>query len=186
MLELRILRSISVGKIRDLLGGFADVVVQHQCTAVGRKRNRADIRRDQLQPMLLQSQVADNIGTERARTVRQRRTTEPGVEFFCDSGAAGLLAAFNDEWLESSFGEIEGSNQAIVSAANNNDVSLVGHDLRRPFPVFEDFQSRQPSVRAHDAAARMGSRSAQVEVLDGGAILGPTRNRTQEEKLFER
>src|SRR5437016_3009511 len=99
---------------------------------------------------------------------------------------AGVLSAFDDERLEASLGEIEGSNQAIVSASNDNNVSLLGHELRRPFEIFKDFQGGQPSVRAHNSAARMGCRSAHVEILDRRAISRPARNRTQEEKLLQR
>src|SRR5712691_570949 len=61
-----------------------------------------------------------------------------------------------------------------------------GMGLGRSLEVLQDFQRSQPARSAHDAAARMGRRSAHVKVLDGGAELRPARHRPQKEKLLQR
>src|SRR3990170_3942237 len=53
-------------------------------------------------------------------------------------------------------------------------------------PVLQDLPRRVVSRRAHDAASGMGSRSAEVQVLDRRAILGPARDRPEEEELVRR
>src|SRR5205807_770550 len=57
---------------------------------------------------------------------------------------------------------------------------------RDPIPVGEDLPSRVVARCAGDSAARMGSRSAQVQALDRRAISGPSGNRSQDERLVER
>src|SRR5690242_10769497 len=57
---------------------------------------------------------------------------------------------------------------------------------RAGLPVFQDDLARQAAIRAHDAAARMRRRSAHVEIVDWRAVIRPSRDGTQEEKLFER
>src|SRR6185437_8189507 len=52
--------------------------------------------------------------------------------------------------------------------------------------IFQNFQGRQPSRCAHDAAARMGGGSAHIKVLDRCTKLGIAGNRSQEEKLLQR
>src|ERR671939_1292253 len=54
-----------------------------------------------------------------------------------------------------------------------------------PLSIFQEFQSRIASGRAHDPAARMRRRAAHVKIPDGRAILRPARRRPQEEELFE-
>ena len=57
-----------------------------------------------------------------------------------------LHAAFEHERLESGFGQIEGGDQAVVPAADNDDIALPRHAQAAPFDVFEDFQRSQPAV----------------------------------------
>ena len=51
------------------------------------------------------------------------------MKFLGDRRAAGLRAAFEHQRLESGFGQIEGGDQAVVAAADDDDVALVA----RPF-----------------------------------------------------
>src|SRR5215469_2131573 len=67
-----------------------------------------------------------------------------------------------------------------AEAAERRRIS--GHSLA----VLENFQRRQTAVRAHDAAAWVGGRSAHVEILNRRPILRPSRNRPQEEELLQR
>jgi hypothetical protein len=43
-----------------------------------------------------------------------------------------------------------------VSATDDDDVACLGHELGRSLHVFQNFESCQTPVRAHDASARMG------------------------------
>ena len=52
--------------------------------------------------------------------------------------------------------------------------------------MLQDFQGRQPSGRAHDAAAGMRGRAAHPQVLDGRLVLCPAGHRAQEEQLLQR
>ena len=103
------------------------------------------------------------------------------MKFFVDSRAANLRAAFEDEGLEARLREIESSDESVVSATDDDDVACLRHGLGRPLHVFQNFESCQTPVCAHDAAARMSCRSAHVKVLNWRAILRPAGNRTQKE-----
>src|SRR5215831_4720152 len=53
-------------------------------------------------------------------------------------------------------------------------------------PVFQDFERGQAAGCSHDPAARMGCRSAHVQVLNRSAERGISRHGAQEEQLFKR
>src|SRR5438874_6921649 len=108
------------------------------------------------------------------------------MKFFRDRCTAGLRAAFEHQRLKSRFGQVKGGYQPVVPATNDDDITSLRHLGRRPPKIFENFERREPSGSAHDSAARMGRRSAHVEVLNRRAELGPAGHRTQEEKLLER
>src|SRR5436190_841491 len=103
------------------------------------------------------------------------------MKFFRDGRATHLRAALEDQRLESSFSEIEGGDEAVVSAADDDYIASLGHLCG--LSVFENFERGQASGRAHDAAAGMGSRAAQVEILDGRTKCSPSRDRPQEKQL---
>src|SRR5262249_56120983 len=86
-----------------------------------------------LQGVGVELDVGEDVGTNGPRCVRERRAAEAGMKFFGDGGAAGLGAALEDEWLESGFGEVEGGDQAVVTATDDDDVALVGHGYAAPF-----------------------------------------------------
>jgi hypothetical protein len=50
-----------------------------------------------------------------------------------DCCPADLPVAFEDEWLESCPGKIEGRDQAVVTSPDNYDVSAVGHSDSKLF-----------------------------------------------------
>ena len=128
------------------LRGFVFVLIERKRAAVGRERGDASLRRDEPQAMLFQLHVANDVGTNGASGVRERGAAEAGMKFVGDSSAADLGAAFEDERLESGFGEVEGGDQAVVAAADDDDVACVGFVLghvRRPLPGLSAFLTRR-------------------------------------------
>src|SRR6266478_10176438 len=107
------------------------------------------------------------------------------MEFLGDRSATGLLPAFQNERLESRSRQIEGSDQTVVTATDDDDVAFLGHGLGSPLEVFENLERREAPRSAHDAPSRVRSRSAHVEVLDGCAELGPSGDRPQKEELLQ-
>jgi hypothetical protein len=47
------------------------------------------------------------------------------MEFVSDCGSADLRASFEYEWFESGSGQIKGSDQAVVTTADDDDIPLV-------------------------------------------------------------
>ncbi len=60
------------------------------------------------------------------------------MKFFRDGSAAGLSAALQHQRLVSGLSQIEGGDQPVVAAANDDDVALPRHfafrDMLRPPP----------------------------------------------------
>ena len=110
---------------------------------------------------MLQLHVAYDVGAEWAGVMRERGATEAGMKFFGDGRAAHLGAAFEHQRFQSGFGEIEGGDQTVVSATDDDDVARFGH-VSACGPVFQNFERCQASGRAHDAAAGMRGRSAHI------------------------
>ncbi len=67
------------------------------------------------------------VGERRAAGMRDGGTFEAGMKFFGDGGAADDGAAFEDERLVAFFREIEGGDERVVAATENDDVALRGH-----------------------------------------------------------
>src|SRR5271169_609371 len=107
------------------------------------------------------------------------------MKLFRDGTASDLRSALEYEGLESSFGEIEGCNQPVVSPTDDDDAPSLRHGLAAPFGMFQDFQRRQTSVRSHDAATWMRRRSAHPQVLDRRLVLCVSRYWAQEEQLLQ-
>ena len=68
------------------------------------------------------------------------------MKFFGDGRAAGLRAALEHQRLESGFGQVEGGDQPVVAAADDDDIAVAGFRacLGRPLEVFQNFERRQP------------------------------------------
>src|ERR1051325_254025 len=111
-------------------------------------------------------------------------TAEAWRKFFSNSCAASLGTAFQNQRLKPGLCQIEGSHKPVVAATDDDDVASLSHALSGS--VFQNFQRRKPSGRAHNAASWMCGRAAHIKVLDGRAELRITRYRTQKEKLLQR
>ena len=81
--------------------------------------------------MLLQLHIAYDVGAEGAGVMRERRAAEAGMKFFGNGRAAHLGAAFEHQRFESGFGEIEGGDQAVVTATDDDDLARFGHTSMR-------------------------------------------------------
>ena len=174
-------------KLAISCAAFIRILIKDECAAVWRQRGYRDLGRNHVQAVLFQLHVADDVGTQRSGGVGQRGAAEAGMKFFGDGSATRLSATFQHQRLVSRFGQVESGDQAVMAATDDYDVAVVGFGhLGCPLEVFQDFESRQSSGTAHDAAAGMSGRSAHVQILDGSAELRPTRHRTQEEELLER
>ncbi|HEU4572510.1 MAG TPA: hypothetical protein VFR93_07465, partial [Candidatus Limnocylindrales bacterium] len=65
---------------------------------------------------------------------------------------------------------------AYLARAEAREAALRAHELQR----------RDPAVRTHDPAARVGRRAGQPEVADRRPEARPARHRPREEQLLER
>src|SRR5438270_13773396 len=73
--------------------------------------------------MLRQFHIAHNLWLQRPSGVGQGRAAEAGIELLGDRGPANQLAALQHQRLESRFGQIEGSDQAVVASTDDDYVA---------------------------------------------------------------
>src|ERR1035437_7168215 len=83
--------------------------------------------------------------------MRESGATKARMKFFGDGRAAHLGAAFEHKRFESGFGEIEGGDQTVVSATDDDDIACFGHGL------LHGHQTPFPSFRISSAARRPGA-----------------------------
>src|SRR5947209_6444041 len=116
-----------------------------------------------------QLHVSDNLRQQRARRVRQRGAAETRREFFSNGSAAGLWTALQNQWLEARLGQVKRRHQPVVAAANDNNITSLGHPLAGPrgtgrspglravgcLHVLQYFKGSKASGSAHNAAAGM-------------------------------
>jgi hypothetical protein len=78
--------------------------------------------------MTLQLHVAGDISPEQG-VMRERGAVEAGMDLARDRTAANRFTTFEDEWLQSGLCEIEGSNEAVVAGADDdNAFGSLGQD----------------------------------------------------------
>jgi len=72
--------------------------------------------------MLGEPQLADHLGIEEAHRIGRRRVAKGWCELLGDRGAADERAALEHPYFQAGAGEIAGADQAVVSAADDDDV----------------------------------------------------------------
>src|ERR1043166_2212660 len=73
----------------------------------------------------------------------------------------------------------------IVAAGGNFTIGNLPEDLPAFFAIAQQFQCREPARRAHDAAAGMRARGAEIKSPDRRAIPCPASDRPHEKELIE-
>ena len=75
----------------------------------------------------LELHVRGDVGTQRADGVGESGGAEAGMEFFGDGAATDEFAALENKGLESTFGEIEGGDERVVTTADEDYTLSDGH-----------------------------------------------------------
>src|SRR6266853_2014150 len=92
-----------------------------------RRRKGARIRIENFTIEIIELKIAGNVSTERAERVCESRGAEAGMKFLGDGSAADHFAAFEDERLEATLGEIKSGDESVVTAADKNHALSDGH-----------------------------------------------------------
>ncbi len=79
--------------------------------------------------MAREIEFANDLGAEKRDHVRTFRKKKTGDDFFGDGGATENMAAFQDDDLLPCFGEIRGVDQAVVAAADDDNVVVLTHSI---------------------------------------------------------
>jgi hypothetical protein len=75
----------------------------------------------------LEPHVRSDIGAERADRVGERGGAKARMKFFGDGAATDEFAAFENQGLETAFGEVEGGYERVVTAADEDYSLSEGH-----------------------------------------------------------
>jgi hypothetical protein len=111
---------------RDLAPRLAVIVHAPQVVAVRHRRERT-VERENLETVSREIELADDLRAQERDDVGGDRVLEARVDLLGDRRAADDVAALEHEHLPSGAGEVGRADQAVVAAANDDDV-VVGHD----------------------------------------------------------
>ena len=116
--ELGIFCSIFGRETSDATGGFGVIVVEEERFAIGRGSKDARVGMQHVTLISLELHICGDVSAQRTDGVRESGCAKAGMEFFGNGAAADELAALENEGLETAFGEIEGGDERIVTAAD--------------------------------------------------------------------
>src|SRR5437016_10629212 len=111
---------VEAGMAADVADGLGVVVHAPEVVAAGHGGKGA-IKRKNLEAVAREIEFADDFGAKERDDVRTFGKKKAGDDFFGDGGATEHVAAFEDDGLLPSFGQICGVNQAVVAAADDED-----------------------------------------------------------------
>src|SRR5260370_42492240 len=110
----------------NVADGFGVVVHAPEVVAAGHRREGA-VEGEDFQAVARKIEFTDDFGAEERDNVRTFGKKKAGDDFFGDGGAAENVAAFQDDDLLPCFGEIRGIDQAVVAAADDDNVVVLAH-----------------------------------------------------------
>jgi len=124
---LGVLGGVLGGDAGNFGGGFGNVVVEEERLAVRRRSKDARIGIENFTIEIIELQIARDIGAERTERVCESGGAEAGMKFLGDGATADHFAAFEDEGLEATLGEIKSGDKSVVTAADKNHALSDGH-----------------------------------------------------------
>src|SRR5262249_47635422 len=86
------------------------------------------IARQKLEPVTLQAQFPNDLGSQQARDVGSGRDLEAWPQLFGHARAAHELAALEDKHPSARTSKIGGGDQAVVASPDDDDIIADGHD----------------------------------------------------------
>ncbi len=98
---------------------------------VGQRQEIGEGSLDDPEPVGVKFEIADDRRVQQRDRVGGDRIAEAGVKFLGDRRAADLRAAFEHRDFEAGHGEIGGGDEAVVTAADDDDVRHQGCGLMR-------------------------------------------------------
>ena len=96
--------------------------------------------------MLFELQIANDFWPKQRNYVREHGKFKAGDDFFRDGGTAKNVAAFEDEDFFPSAREIGRIDKAVVAAADNNYVVMLGHEEFLRIPRGKDKCGKSRSI----------------------------------------
>jgi hypothetical protein len=102
------------------------VVVHAPQGVVVERRDRA-VERQDLQTVPGQLQLADDLRPKQRDHVGVHREPEPGEDLLRHGGPAQNVPALQNQDPLARFGQVRGGREAVVSAADDDDVVPLGH-----------------------------------------------------------
>ena len=146
----------ALGVLGGVLGhlGLGPALADQQVVLVVERQEVGDLALHHLQAVPGQVEVGDDLGIEQADRVAGRRVAEARVELLGHRRAADHVAALQHRHLEPGAGEVEGADEAVVAAADDDGVGLGrgAHrasiaEARAPSSVFSRRRRRPPSAK---------------------------------------
>src|SRR5882762_4799462 len=111
---------------RDLAPRLRMIIHSPEMISVQHRREGA-VEGQDLESMTREIEFANNLRTQERNDVRADREFETGKNFFRHCRATEHMPAFEHEHALARAREVGGVDQAVVAAANDNDVVFLSH-----------------------------------------------------------
>src|SRR5580698_2010015 len=159
---------VEFGVTLEFPARFTVIVLTPEVVAVGHGGQGA-VEREDLQPVPREIEIANDFRPQQRNDVGEDREFKSGDDFFGDGCAAQDVAFFQDQNFFAGLGEIRRVHQAVMAAADYDDVVFLCHGLCGCFSRSKDeYQSRsilQARERSHKEERRVSLTGGQG---DGG------------------
>src|SRR5215469_1821314 len=125
--ELCVFYSVLFRKAGDAFRGFRGVVMEKQRSAFRCGGEHARVGRENLAAKPPQLHIADDIRPQRPHRMRESGSAKTRIKLLGDGSAANHFPPFENQRLESTFGQIKCGDQCIVAAADKHDALSERH-----------------------------------------------------------
>lgn len=109
-------------ELRDLPAVRVPIGTEHEVASVGKRAEGGRIARQQLEPVAVERELADDARSQQAADVARRRDLEAGPRFFRHAGAAEHVATLEHQDLEARPGQVRRGDQPVVAGTDHDDV----------------------------------------------------------------
>ncbi len=157
--KFKVFGGILGGKTRDAAGGFGIVIPKKKRLAIGRRGEDTRAGIEDFATQLFDLHVPRDFCAKRAKGMGKRGGLEAGMKFLGDGATTDHFAAFEDEGLEATFGEIKSGDESVVTAADKNHALSKRHGQLAAFAAVvvaaEELDFVQRAREASDHSFKM-------------------------------
>ena len=121
---------VEFGVALEFAARFSVIVLAPEIIAAGHRRDRA-VEREDFQAVAREIEIANDFRAKQRDNVREDGKFETGNDFFGNGRAAENIATLENQDFLACLGEIRRIHEAVVAAADYDDVVFLRHEFSR-------------------------------------------------------